>query len=94
MKLYIFNKDTCDVAKIRIKNQNHMAHIVKVISNILGKEPYHEYSDDDKSALTIYLSATEINILFEHAKETDEDLARIISVDQLGPLRGIKDIHY
>ena len=93
MNLYISNTDTCDVANIRIKNQNHKAHIVKVISNILGKEPYHEYSDD-KSALTICLSAAEINILFEHAKETDEDLARIISVDQLGPLRGIKDIHY
>ena len=93
MALYISNTDTCDVIKIRIKNHNHTAHIVKVITNILGKEPYHEYSDD-KSALTICLSATEINILFEHAKETDEDLARIISVDQLGPLRGIKDIHY
>jgi len=93
MSLYISNTDTCDVANIRIKNQNHKAHIVKVISNILGKEPYHEYSDD-RSALTICLSAREINRLFEHAKETDEDLAQIIYVDDLGPLRGIKNIHY
>ena len=93
MTLYISNTDTCDVIKIRIKNHNHTAHIVKVITNILGEEPYFEYSDDG-SALTICLSAREIDRLFQHAKETDEDLAQIIYVDDLGPLRGIKNIHY
>jgi len=92
MSFYIFNTTTGDVEEIRIKNFNHSQHIVKVISNILGEEPYFDQEDD--SALTVYITSVEINKLFEHAKESDEDLARIISVAQLGPLRGIKNIHY
>lgn len=94
MSFFIFNTTTDDIAEIRIKNHNLSEHLVKVISNILGEEPNFEYSDEDDSALTVYLTSEEINKLFKHANRTDEDLARIISVNQLGPLRGIKNIHY
>jgi hypothetical protein len=80
--------------EIRIKNHDFSEHLIKVISNILGKEPYYEYSEEDDTALMFYLTAKEINKLFEHAKRTDEDLAQIIEVEQLRRLRGIKNIHY
>jgi hypothetical protein len=94
MSFYIFNTTTGDIAEIRIKNHNHSEHIVKVMSNILGEEPYSEYLGEEDLALTIYLTSEEIDKLFKHAKKTDEDLAQIIAIGQLRRLRGIKNIHY
>nr|WP_319393411.1 hypothetical protein [uncultured Desulfobacter sp.] len=91
MLLYITNLTTADHAEIKIINHNHESKLVKVISNILRTEPYVE---KDSNIWTITLTSQEINILYEHAQETPEDLARIIDVEQLNALRGIKGIDY
>jgi len=91
MRIYMMNLTTADHAKIKIINHNHESKLVKVISNILHTEPYVE---EELDGLMIALTSQEINILYKHAQETSEDLARIIDVEQLNELRGIKGIDY
>ena len=91
MRLYIMNLTTADHAEIKIINHNHESKLVKVISKILHREPYAE---EELGGLTITLTSQEINVLYEHALEMPEDLARIIDVEQLNALRGIKGIDY
>lgn len=91
MRIYMMNLTTADHAEIKIINHNHESKLVRVISNILRKEPNVE---EELDGLTIALTSQEINILYEHAQETPEDLARIIDVEQLNELRGIKGIDY
>ena len=91
MNFYIMNLSTSEHEEIKIINHNHAPKLVKVISNILGQEPDYE---ETPGVLEMSLTGRQINTLYIHAKENGDDLARIIDVEQLDALRGIKGCDY
>jgi transcriptional antiterminator len=93
MKVYIRNITNGDSEEISFKDLRYTSKIVGIISKILTFEPKHEYSDDE-SQLCIELTAKQLNNLFEHMKETKEDLAKIVYIEQFDRLRGVKYADY
>ena len=91
MSFFITNESTEECKEIKIINHHHESKLIKVISNILGDEPDYK---DNGSFLEIYLTSRQINTLYRRAKETGDHLARIIDVEELDALRGIKGCDY